>query len=214
MQTDGSLVSGAAGAILTMNGDLTMDGGLMTTINNNPFTVDLNGNTMTLNSGTLKGGVNNAGRDLIFANAVLAGSGTITIQGGDSDPTKRTDVRFQNSVDASGFTGLFTSSITARFFLPEVTVEDASFAINIGGSSGIGLANSLAVTSANLGGVIVPVGTWTRDELINDLGVNSNRILTTGYTDGTLTVIPEPGTLGLVVAFGGGLIFIRRKFMV
>lgn len=30
----------------------------------------------------------------------------------------------------------------------------------------------------------------------------------------TGTVIPEPGTLGLVAAFGGGVLFIRRRFMI
>jgi hypothetical protein len=32
--------------------------------------------------------------------------------------------------------------------------------------------------------------------------------------DGTLTVIPEPATIGMVVVFGGGMIWIRRKFMI
>ncbi|MDF7823617.1 autotransporter-associated beta strand repeat-containing protein [Pontiellaceae bacterium B12227] len=31
--------------------------------------------------------------------------------------------------------------------------------------------------------------------------------------DGTVTVIPEPATMGLVVAFGGGILLIRRRFM-
>ncbi|VGO12661.1 hypothetical protein PDESU_01214 [Pontiella desulfatans] len=31
--------------------------------------------------------------------------------------------------------------------------------------------------------------------------------------DITTSVIPEPGTLGLVAAFGGGVLFIRRRFM-
>ncbi|MCK4563904.1 MAG: PEP-CTERM sorting domain-containing protein [Verrucomicrobia bacterium] len=30
----------------------------------------------------------------------------------------------------------------------------------------------------------------------------------------TLTVIPEPATIGLVMAFGGGILFIRRKLMI
>ena len=34
------------------------------------------------------------------------------------------------------------------------------------------------------------------------------------FTGGNLTVIPEPATLGLVVALGGGLMWIRRVFMV
>lgn len=32
--------------------------------------------------------------------------------------------------------------------------------------------------------------------------------------DVVVTVIPEPATLGLVIAFGGGLVFVRRKFMI
>ncbi|WP_372846130.1 PEP-CTERM sorting domain-containing protein [Pontiella sp.] len=38
-----------------------------------------------------------------------------------------------------------------------------------------------------------------------------------GSTDvaaATLTVIPEPATLGLVAAFGGAVLFIRRRFMI
>ncbi len=32
-------------------------------------------------------------------------------------------------------------------------------------------------------------------------------------TETTITVIPEPATIGLVMAFGGGILFIRRKLM-
>ncbi len=31
---------------------------------------------------------------------------------------------------------------------------------------------------------------------------------------GTATVIPEPATLGLISAFGGGILLIRRSFMI
>jgi hypothetical protein len=30
----------------------------------------------------------------------------------------------------------------------------------------------------------------------------------------SLTQIPEPATLGLIAAFGGGIMFIRRRFMI
>lgn len=33
------------------------------------------------------------------------------------------------------------------------------------------------------------------------------------FDDITLTAIPEPATLGMVAAFGGGILFIRRRFM-
>lgn len=37
--------------------------------------------------------------------------------------------------------------------------------------------------------------------------------ITFAMTDFQVTAIPEPATLGLVVAFGGGVLFIRRMFM-
>ena len=30
----------------------------------------------------------------------------------------------------------------------------------------------------------------------------------------TLSAVPEPATLGLIMAFGGGVLFIRRRFMI
>jgi hypothetical protein len=34
------------------------------------------------------------------------------------------------------------------------------------------------------------------------------------FDDITLTAIPEPATLGMVAVFGGGILFIRRRFMI
>ncbi len=51
-----------------------------------------------------------------------------------------------------------------------------------------------------------------------DVGVNA--FMGTGYGDvtgtgqATLTVIPEPATLGMVAGFGGAILFIRRKLMI
>lgn len=36
----------------------------------------------------------------------------------------------------------------------------------------------------------------------------------TDFTGVTLNVIPEPATLGMVAVFGGGILFIRRRFMI
>jgi hypothetical protein len=48
-------------------------------------------------------------------------------------------------------------------------------------------------------------------------GVDWELVQTTGATgnDGVvLNVIPEPATLGLVTAFGGAILFIRRRFLI
>lgn len=34
------------------------------------------------------------------------------------------------------------------------------------------------------------------------------------YTSGATSVVPEPATLGMVAVFGGGILFIRRRFMI
>jgi len=34
------------------------------------------------------------------------------------------------------------------------------------------------------------------------------------YESGITTVIPEPATLGLVALMGGGMLFIRKRFMI
>jgi hypothetical protein len=60
------------------------------------------------------------------------------------------------------------------------------------------------------------------DLTLTDTGVTSVdfRIYSTGggveYTNFAIngTVIPEPATLGMIAAFGGGILFIRRRFMI
>ncbi|MDF7822787.1 PEP-CTERM sorting domain-containing protein [Pontiellaceae bacterium B12227] len=63
---------------------------------------------------------------------------------------------------------------------------------------------SLAAVQADLGTVFTS----------STLGVGN--LLAEENTPGiyTVTVIPEPATLGLVAAFGGGILFIRRRFMI
>jgi hypothetical protein len=52
----------------------------------------------------------------------------------------------------------------------------------------------------------------------NSLGLNEGSYVWTFTTDGntdTYTVnVPEPATLGLAVVFGGGILFVRRIFMI
>ncbi len=211
VQTGGRFASGSPGPTVTFNGDLTLDGGTVTVLNNNPFLIDLNGNTLNLNSGVLDSGGLNTGRDLIFQNAVLAGSGTISVQGGAS--AARSAVIFQNNtVSTSGFTGTFDLIAASNFFLPEILAADASFGITANSSGQLALTENIAVTSAVLDGITITPGTYTRQQLIDDFGVNSNRILAAG-ADSTLTVVsavPEPSSAA-VLAMGAVALFVRRR---
>ncbi|MDF7824059.1 hypothetical protein P4B35_08550 [Pontiellaceae bacterium B12227] len=56
--------------------------------------------------------------------------------------------------------------------------------------------------AGNIGGlVLVKAGSWTT--AASSIGIDSMG----------LSVIPEPATLGLIVSFGGGILLIRRRFM-
>lgn len=74
--------------------------------------------------------------------------------------------------------------------------------------------------TAQLGDTFVVFDNWgafggsfsniTGTALGGGLSFDTSDLLTTG----TLTVIPEPATLGIVAAFGAGILFIRRLFMI
>jgi hypothetical protein len=53
-------------------------------------------------------------------------------------------------------------------------------------------------------------------ESVDTAGAFSDNFAFVGDTGGahTLTAIPEPATLGLLAVFGGGVLFIRRRFMI
>jgi hypothetical protein len=45
------------------------------------------------------------------------------------------------------------------------------------------------------------------------VGWNGNNARDETALNGTINVIPEPATLGMVAVFGGGILFVRRRFM-
>lgn len=47
-----------------------------------------------------------------------------------------------------------------------------------------------------------------------DFTYSNNNSAYAGWNGLALVAIPEPATLGLITAFGGGLLFIRRRFMI
>ncbi|VGO11739.1 hypothetical protein PDESU_00285 [Pontiella desulfatans] len=86
-----------------------------------------------------------------------------------------------------------------------------------------------AVLDLSFFGTTPVAGTWTLMELenndIEDLGLELSGDTASGWSfnvdnsgaNGLLTatyVIPEPATLGMVAAFGAGMLFIRRRFMI
>ena len=66
--------------------------------------------------------------------------------------------------------------------------------------------------SLTLGTDVMAAGTY--DEL-SDFTASQQAYLI-GWDEGntSITVIPEPATLGLVAAFGAGALFVRRRFMI
>jgi hypothetical protein len=66
-------------------------------------------------------------------------------------------------------------------------------------------------------------GTFSGTEFVDNFGTGhfnysaqkfNTGAVTTTISEATITVIPEPATLGLVVAMGGSLLWVRRVFMV
>jgi len=74
------------------------------------------------------------------------------------------------------------------------------------------------------GDVLSEAGQWILDQHLTSYGRTADAsdytskfafdydTTNAGYT--TITAIPEPATLGMVAAFGGALLFVRRKFMI
>ena len=126
----------------------------------------------------------------------------------------------------TGGTAVSTTAATAFDLL--------SGAVNVGGDFDMEFAGALLSGSAPLTFANDWTGSFTRDnytaaEWQADLVAGTVNVGGTDITDGnfstwfsvensgaagsTLTVIPEPATLGLVAAFGGGVLFIRRRLM-
>ncbi|VGO20837.1 hypothetical protein [Pontiella sulfatireligans] len=59
-------------------------------------------------------------------------------------------------------------------------------------------------------------GTWTAgtDRKIRFNSGNADQIGDAIFNFDTVAVIPEPASLGMVAVFGGGLLFVRRRFMI
>ncbi len=85
-------------------------------------------------------------------------------------------------------------------------------------------ANSIqagSVMNINLGGTVIASGNkvtsandyFTTGRIATD-GTGISATYDSGSNTTTIVAIPEPATLGMVVAFGGALLFIRRKMVI
>jgi hypothetical protein len=188
IETGGTLTTTAASSILTLN-NLLLTGGTITTANNLGLTLDLSGDKLTLNSGTLRAGSSNADRDIRFRNGSLAGAGTIAITGSD---TTGSDVEFQASVITKGFHGLFDVNSNGILNLSPILPIDASFGVIVSGTGKLAYDANLALTSLSLGGSTLPNGSYTWATL-----TTAQRLFfhnPTNATNFTLTIGPSTNT--------------------
>lgn len=150
------------------------------------------GRIITLGSGanTFTGDIELAGSDNAHARLALADNANLNFVIGASG--------VNNDVSGTG-----------------TMVYDGDFFFNLtGAGTTIGDSWDVAGVSAqSFGGTFTVAGfadqldgTWYLD--------NGSAEYSFDTANGTLSVIPEPATMGLIVAMGGGMLFIRRRFMI
>ncbi len=203
----GALSSSFDGDSVSISGDgtLKMESGI----------IDLNGtqasDSITLNSALFEvsgGTVNLNGQ-------VKVGDGTASEFKvvGDAATISLKNLNQQNATAESGTfnfvfdeTGVSTIDVSGWLHL-----EAASIVVD-GSAYTNGAATFTLFDAVNL-------VTLSSDISVTGFGIEGvDWVLTQDQTDGKdwvqLTVIPEPATLGLVAAFGGGILFIRRRFLI
>ncbi len=174
--------------VLTMN-NLVLSGG---TLQSGPYTttrktwnIDLTGDTLTLNSGTLKSNANNNNGQLLFRNGILAGNGTIQVTAGIT-PIATGGVLFQNTINMTGFTGTFDVNNNGLLLLPNIASSNASFKIAVSGTGKLkNDAANISVTGLTLGGSPIASGTYTAA----DLPAFSSYFFAPANTNFTITVV-------------------------
>ena len=80
--------------------------------------------------------------------------------------------------------------------------------------------STVRYSSPDSSGLLAPGGTWayswdlTGETDLTGIGLWMAGSPAFGGTTISTTVIPEPATFGLVAAFGGAVLFVRKKFMI
>ncbi len=154
VQSGGEFRTAAPGPTVNMH-QMVLDGGLIFSANNLPFKINLTGDSLTLNSGTLRSG--STLRSIQFLDGSLAGSGTITV---DAPGTSTgSQIEFTSTIDTTGFTGIFDVKNKGRLNLPPVAT--ASFGLRISGTGTYVNDADVAVVSLEIEGHAFPSGTYT-----------------------------------------------------
>ena len=155
VQTNGLFNPGKPTITLTLN-KLILNGGTIYMANNVGLTMDLSGQQLTLNSGTLKAGTASS-MDVIFQDGTLAGSGNINIAGVSAIGG---EVQFTSSINTLGFTGVFKVATNGILDLPPIITDDASFGLNLSGTGKYLNASDIALLSLVINGTNLPPGIY------------------------------------------------------
>lgn len=198
------------GAVATLNGDIILDGGWFSFAPNSG--ASLANSTFAINNLDV---VNNSTMSVGSFTAVSAIDGTLKGSGNLlfylENASHATADQYISFTGISGYTGALTVTEklgiefgTDYTFSNTVTLQDADSFLNVNSGQTLTFGEGLLVDNAN--GTVAP-GTYTGTAL-DALGAN--------YVNngGTIVVIPEPATISMIAMMGGGLLFIRRRFMV
>jgi hypothetical protein len=157
IETGGELNPDAVGPTLQVN-YLILDGGRIYHNRNIAMTLDLTGDTLTLNSGSIRTGAANS-RHIRIANGSLAGSGTIDLTSQDPSYTNKAEHEILNTVNTAGFTGVFNVTDNADLNLPPIATP--TFGLSVSGTGFYVNDANVSLTSLTLGTNVIPPGVHT-----------------------------------------------------
>ena len=198
LETGGELASDKANAVLWIR-DLTLDGGTISNQKIARFYVNLRGHALTLNSGVLLADSGAYDTDLVFQNATLAGSGMVEIAGTTANDLP--EVRFDDSVDTSGFSGTFLVTDDGVLTLPDIGTP--SFSLALTGSGKYKFNSQIAVNALTIDGTSLAAGVYYYADF--SASHQAHFVETTGriVVAGGLTVALKDGELNDPATWGG-----------
>ena len=192
-----ALMKNNEGTTATINGNLIMDGGRLSLGVTSSATLSATEFNITANGAWVDQPTN--GKTLTI-DALLTGVGNLLV---DCE-----GVASSTQIISFGSVGSYTGAITVNEGMGLDFGADHIFAggLALTGASHLNVDQTLTFGAGMLtvDSVAIAGGTYTGASL-DALGANFDN------GGGTLIVIPEPATFGMVALFGGGILFIRRK---
>ncbi|MDF7825552.1 PEP-CTERM sorting domain-containing protein [Pontiellaceae bacterium B12227] len=191
-----------------------------------------NANRLNLGNGaslTVTTNINTATADFVsFTDGETAadyGTISIKVEGLDKDGTPQEiqtgTTNFRAKSKLTNDPEVYRVSIlTSSYKVSGMTVDGQDVANGYAVIDLVSGANTNTWSAEGVGVTTVDVSAWdatTFDFIVNDLndaGDAESATAKAGYLRSiSVSAIPEPATLGLVTAFGAGVLFIRRRFM-